>query len=106
MEHQSLCSATGIPHSTQIRTRCTGSFDPNSFLRNVIAPLPGCPPATVARRGYYTIRLTSKNGSRFARSCGDAKKFGLGGFGHGLRRPPRPSPTLVVPLLWHTPPAL
>src|SRR5690242_6593138 len=36
MEHQSLCSATGMPHSTQICTRCLGAggFDEKSRLRN------------------------------------------------------------------------
>lgn len=35
MLHQSLCSAMGIPHSTQIRTRCRGSvLRENSFFRN------------------------------------------------------------------------
>lgn len=34
MLHQSLCSATGMPHSTQIRTRWGGwVFLENSFLR-------------------------------------------------------------------------
>lgn len=38
MEHQSLCSATGIPHSTQIRTRWAGSavFDEKRRFRNDI----------------------------------------------------------------------
>jgi hypothetical protein len=36
MLHQSLCSATGIPHSTQTRTRFTGSdFLENSFWKKV-----------------------------------------------------------------------
>src|SRR2546423_12565592 len=41
MEHQSLCSATGMPHSTQIRTRCmgTGVFDEKIRLRNDIPGL-------------------------------------------------------------------
>ena len=43
MEHQSLCSATGMPHSTQIRTRCmgAGAFDEKSRLRNDIPGLQG-----------------------------------------------------------------
>src|SRR6185295_13347725 len=38
MEHHSLCSATGMPHSTQTRTRCVvaGVFDEKSRLRNDI----------------------------------------------------------------------
>jgi hypothetical protein len=40
MEHQSLCSATGIPHSTQIRTRCLGGSlrIPNSRFNNDMGP--------------------------------------------------------------------
>jgi hypothetical protein len=33
MLHQSLCSATGMPHSTQTRTRWAGAFDEKSFLK-------------------------------------------------------------------------
>jgi hypothetical protein len=38
MEHHSLCSATGMPHSTQTRTRWVfaGVFDEKSRLRNDI----------------------------------------------------------------------
>src|SRR4026209_1634412 len=37
MLHQSLCSATGIPHSTHTRTRAFGSdFFENSFCRKVM----------------------------------------------------------------------
>lgn len=41
MEHQSLCSAMGIPHSTQTRTRCVGAgaLDEKSRLRNDIPKL-------------------------------------------------------------------
>ena len=43
MEHQSLCSATGMPHSTQMCTRCVGAggFDEKSRLRNDIPGLRG-----------------------------------------------------------------
>jgi hypothetical protein len=36
MEHHSLCSATGMPHSTQMRTRCLGAgeFDEKIRFRN------------------------------------------------------------------------
>src|SRR5207253_11501360 len=59
-EHQSLCPATGIPHSTQRRTRCTGAgvFDEKSRLRNDIPGLQG----TVTRRCPYATsrdRVTS-----------------------------------------------
>lgn len=39
MLHHSLCSATGIPHSTQIRTRGRGpEFFEKSFFRNDMLP--------------------------------------------------------------------
>jgi hypothetical protein len=40
IEHQSLWLATGMPHSTQTRVRCTGSFDfpPKIFFRNDTGP--------------------------------------------------------------------
>jgi hypothetical protein len=42
MEHQSLCSATGMPHSTQTRMRWMGSLGlpPNSFLNKDTDHLP------------------------------------------------------------------
>jgi hypothetical protein len=43
MEHHSLCSATAMPHSTQIRTRCVGSgvFDEKRRFKNDIQNLQG-----------------------------------------------------------------
>ena len=66
MEHQSLCSATGIPHSTQIRTRCTGAgvFDEKSRLRNDIPGLQG----TVANVACTQRAVTELHPSQSARS--------------------------------------
>lgn len=36
MLHQALCSATGIPHSTQIRTRFVGFALPEKILRRKV----------------------------------------------------------------------
>jgi hypothetical protein len=42
MAHQSLCSATGIPHSTQTRTRgFGGSLCPSNRFNNDTRCLPG-----------------------------------------------------------------
>ena len=46
MLHQSLCSAIGIPHSTQTRTRC-GGFRENSFFQSVIGPSVIGPPGPI-----------------------------------------------------------
>ena len=68
IEHQSLCSATGMPHSTQTRTRgFGGSSRPSNRFRNDI----GLPPSP-------TKVNTLDEGNRFTVG------FGAGPLGHGI----------------------
>jgi hypothetical protein len=63
IEHQSLCSGSGIPHSMQIRTLRTGPlcFNLNSLLRKLISFLLDSPqpPKPGARVGYCRPRISS-----------------------------------------------
>src|SRR5690349_24877249 len=73
MLHQSLCSATGIPHSTQMRTRWVGwDLRENSLLRIDIVRLrlgrtggDRSPSPTNRHLGHET----EKPPPRFAKSC-------------------------------------
>src|SRR4051812_29340257 len=70
MEHQSLCSATGMPHSTQMRTRCTGAgvFCEKSRLRNDIP---------VSRYGFdmLSIRNERQPGYSWSKPVGRAGRI-------------------------------
>src|ERR1043166_5939984 len=57
MLHQSLCSATGIPHSTHTRTRTLGSaFFENSFWKIVIVTQTDNPARRFAEIGYLSVK--------------------------------------------------
>ena len=90
MEHQSLCSATGMPHSTQMRTRWTGAevFDEKSRLRKDI---PGLQATVTRRRPYATsrdgvtpVRLDRSRRKHWVRRADPAKRW-YGGDDHGMR---------------------
>jgi hypothetical protein len=67
MEHHSLCSASGIPHSTQTRIRCFGgSFFPNRRFNSDMTPpgrscvtntLDGPAEFPVVKRPGYGVRV-------------------------------------------------
>jgi hypothetical protein len=68
MLHHSLCSATGIPHSTQIRTRGRGAvFFEKSFFRKDMLPETKKPVGRFADREELAERRIIRVGEGVAR---------------------------------------